>query len=265
MKVCASYFSPEGVVPGTGRTDSKEWKEQAKGEMIVNSNYGTKQPPDTLNSSQLGNATKSFSFLCWACRARQIHPGEQLKPEQYLKMALWDKTGSAKRLITPQSWQFKFSLQELETPTGPGAVWGWQIYHTWFVLSPERSFSVGQGEGSFMSRQMVGFACCLGETYIPMPLLQAMQAAEGEHPPLSWHRGPCCLTKANGAGSGCSLGCAGDVELHWMSLASHVAPRLQPIPQAAPAGLWIIAEKLEGFSGFSILRWVQSIQRLFWL
>lgn len=135
MKVCAFYFSPEGDVPGTGRTDSKEWKEQAKGEMIVNSNYGTKQPPDTLNSSQLGNATKSFSFLCWACRARQIHPGEQLKPEQYLKMALWDKTGSAKRLITPQSWQFKFSLQELETPTGPGAVWGWQsITHDLYFL-----------------------------------------------------------------------------------------------------------------------------------
>lgn len=64
MKACASYFSPEGDVPGTGRTDNRKGKEQAKGEAIVNSNYGTKQPPDTLNSSQLGNAAKSFSFLC---------------------------------------------------------------------------------------------------------------------------------------------------------------------------------------------------------
>lgn len=34
-----------------------------KGEVFVNSSYGTEQPPGTLNLSQFGNASESFSCL----------------------------------------------------------------------------------------------------------------------------------------------------------------------------------------------------------
>lgn len=56
------FLSKRGGV-WNSQKDSKEGKEQGKGEVIMNSACGTEQPPDTLNSSQFGNATDS-SFLC---------------------------------------------------------------------------------------------------------------------------------------------------------------------------------------------------------
>lgn len=49
-----------------------EGNQQAEGEVVINSSQGTEQPLGTLNSSQFGNATESFSFLCWASRARWV-------------------------------------------------------------------------------------------------------------------------------------------------------------------------------------------------
>lgn len=88
-KTHASYFLAEQHVSRADRKGTGEGNEQAKGEVMVNSSYRTEQPPDTLNSSQFGNATESFSLLCWASRARRVCPGECLKPQLWLKMAFW--------------------------------------------------------------------------------------------------------------------------------------------------------------------------------
>lgn len=229
VKAWALCFLAKGEVFGTVRKDSKEGEEQGKGEVIMNSACGTEQPPDTLNSSQFGNATDS-SFLCWASRARCL-PWKCLKPELWLKMALWGWVGTAESLITPQSRQFKLCLQKWETPSGPGAIWGRKICHIWLTLSFQKVVLCGTSWGVFYEL----IAWLLRES--PHPHAPSLSDVDCRWRVSILHRTDVQLWQVGQAvGAGLALGgtqsCIG-----CSLLGSAVIPGLQSIPEDGPAGL----------------------------